>query len=130
MRHAPVAMSTYTRLATHSPAPSPAVMVSTDTEKARAPAGISSTAMIATSRATTVDNARENVWATPRKTIPGARAATPVKRQAPMTEAISTDRRPRRSANETITSDSSTPTRTEASSVPWAPVPAPKSSAA
>ena len=105
-------------------------MVSTDTEKARAPAGISSTAMIATSRATTVESARAKVWATPRNTMPGASAPRPVKRQAPMTAAISTERRPRRSANDTTTSDSSTPTRTDASSVPWAPVPAPNSSAA
>ena len=86
--------------------------------------------MMATSSATTVESARAKVWATPRNTMPGASAPSPVKRHDPMTAASSTERRPWRSAKDTTNSDSSTPTRTEARSVPCAPVPAPNSSAA
>ena len=58
-------------------------MVSTDTAKAREPAGISSTAMIPTTRAMTVDRARDTVWVVPSHHIPGARAPRAVTAQDP-----------------------------------------------
>ena len=93
-------------------------MVSTDTAKARAPAGISSTAMMATSSPMTVAKARANVWVAPNHAMPGASAPSAVIAQAATSDMARTARRPRRSAPATMIIDSSTPMRTAASSVP------------
>ncbi len=63
---------------TAMPAPSAAVAVSTETAKAREPAGISSTAMMAMTRVSAVEKARARVWLTPSHARSGASAPVAV----------------------------------------------------
>ena len=92
--------------------------LSTDTAKARDPAGISSTAMMLMTSTRAVEKARATVWLTPSAARFGASAPVAVTTQPATADHSSTRRRPRRSASATITAASSAPTRTAASITP------------
>ena len=102
--------------------------LSTDTAKAREPAGISSTAMMLMTSTSAVENARATVWLTPRTARFGASAPVAVTTHPATADHCSTRRRPRRSADAAITRASRAPTRTAASITPTWPSVTPNSS--
>ena len=86
--------------------------------------------MMTMSTPSAVASPRATSWVPPRNHRVGDAAPAAVARQLPVPAASSSLRRPWRSASATVTSASSTPARTTASTIPWAVLPWPISSAA
>ena len=97
---------------------------------AREPAGISSAAMIASSRLEAAHAPRLTVCVAASSASEGARAPSTVETTQVSSDSVRISRRPRRSAAAPKTMARSPPIRTAASAFPCAAVPAPNSSAA
>ena len=86
---------------TQMPAPSAALMPSTLTPKARAPAGISSAATTAMSTASAVAKPRAGTWIAVYQARDGATAVSGASTQPPAADTRTRRRRPARSASAT-----------------------------